>query len=372
MLHNLTTALTKYADLIVSVGANVQPNQTILIYSAVDQVELTRLVTKAAYDKGAAEVIVKWDDAQMDKEFLTHASIQRLETPYTFEKQAATELMAKHASRISIISNSPDALSDVPTDRLKAENVSKTIIKQPVMKATMNNDISWLVVAAASPEWAQLVYPNEEADAAVDRLWQAIFSANRIDADNPEDKWAEHIAFLDNQAEWLNSQQFDALHYQSAVTDLTIGLPTNHVWKAAGDKDAAGNDFVPNMPTEEVFTAPDFNRIDGHVSSTLPLSYNGQIISGIQLTFQNGKIVSATAQKGAELLNDLISTDEGSHSLGEVALVPEDSPIALTKTTFYNTLFDENASDHLAMALVIRLTLPTAPQWPKINSPLPG
>ncbi|MCY9806696.1 aminopeptidase [Lentilactobacillus senioris] len=349
MSSDLTTNLTKYANLIVNLGVNVQPKQTIIIYAAVDQVQLTRLITKAAYAKGAAEVIIKWDDPVIDREFLTNADPIRLRTPYTFEKQAATELMNKKASRISILSNSPDAFKTVPTDQLQAYKIGKTIIKQPVMKATMNNDISWLVVAAASPEWAQLVYPTETVEDATNHLWQTIFAANRLNTANPETSWAEHIAFLDNQAAWLNSNQFDALHYQSANTDLTIGLPANHVWKAAGDKDRSGNSFVPNMPTEEVFTAPDNRRIDGTVASTLPLSYNGQIINGIQLTFESGKIIAATAKEGTELLTSLIDTDAGSHSLGEVALVPEDSPIAQTKTIFYNTLFDENASDHIAI-----------------------
>lgn len=348
-MSDLTTNLTKYASLIVNLGVNVQPKQTIIIYAAVDQVQLARLITKAAYAKGAAEVIVKWDDPVIDQEFLTNADPLRLQTPYTFEKQAAKELMNKKASRISILSNSPDAFKLVPTKQLQAYKIGKTIVKQPVMKATMNNDISWLVVAAASPEWAQMVYPDEEVEDATAHLWQTIFEANRLNTANPETSWAEHIAFLDNQAAWLNTNQFDALHYQSADTDLTIGLPANHVWKAAGDKDSSGNSFVPNMPTEEVFTAPDNRRIDGTVSSTLPLSYDGQIINGIQLTFESGKIISAKAEQGSELLNSLINTDNGSHSLGEVALVPEDSPIAQTKTIFYNTLFDENASDHIAI-----------------------
>lgn len=349
MSSNLTTNLTKYANLIVNLGINVQKNQTVIIYAAVDQAPLARLITKAAYAKGAAEVLVKWDDPVIDSEFLTNANSLRLQTPYTFEKQAAIELMNKKASRISILSNSPDAFKSVPMKQLQAYKVGKTIIKQPVMKATMNNDISWLVVAAASPEWAQLVYPTEPVETATNHLWQAIFAATRLDTANPKTSWEEHIAFLDNRAAWLNANQFDALHYHSANTDLTIGLPANHVWKAAGDKDSSGNSFIPNIPTEEVFTAPDNRRIDGTVASTLPLSYNGQIVAGIQLTFESGKIIAATADQGGELLASLIDTDAGSHSLGEVALVPENSPIALSKTIFYNTLFDENASDHIAI-----------------------
>ncbi len=285
----------------------------------------------------------------MQRDFLEHTSDQRLETHYEFEKKAAEELMAKRASRISLISQAPDAFAGIDPKRLQMYQTTYSKVKQPVTKATMNNDISWLVVAAASPEWAKIVFPDLETDDALTKLWQAIFTICRVDQPDPVAAWKNHINFLTERAEWLNNYQFDALHYHSPKTDLFVGLPKDHHWEGAGSHDGSGNFFVPNIPTEEVFTAPDFKRIDGTVSSTLPLSYNGQIIEGLTLTFKNGQITNATADEGEELLNHLIQTDNGSKSLGEVALVPEDSPIATAKTIFYNTLFDENASDHLAI-----------------------
>lgn len=346
---NFDELLQKYADLLTKVGLNVQPNQTIILYANVRQFRLVRLITHSAYILGANEVIVKWRDSILQKDFLLHTTSDRLSTPYEFEKLAAKELMAKKASRLSLLSESPAEFDGIDSKRIQAYQQMMTKVKVPVTKATMNNQISWVVAGAAGPEWAHLVYPNSPVHEATDQLWHAIFKMARVISDDPLSAWQSHITFLSDRADWLNQQGFDQLHYYSDKTDITVGLPQDHIWEAAGATDSAGNFFIPNIPTEEVFTAPDNQRINSTVFSTLPLSSNGQLIKNIRLTFKDGKVINANASTGQSLLRQLIDTDAGSRSLGEVALVPQNSPIAKAQTIFFNTLFDENASDHMAL-----------------------
>lgn len=350
LLKNFDELLKKYADLIVTTGINVQKGQTIIVYTDVTQYELARLIATKAYALGAEEVLFKLTDSKVQKAFLNNTSTERLSHAYEFEKLAAKELMAKNASRISILSEAPDEFSDVAADRIATYQKTYTQARKVVRDKTMNNDISWLVVAAAGKDWAQMVFKDApNAETAVDQLWQAIFETTRVTDPDPIKSWQEHVAFLNQKADWLNKHRFQALQFVSNQTNITIGLAHNHEWQAAGSYDKAGNFFIPNMPTEEVFTAPNSHQINGTVSSTLPLSHNGQLIENIQLTFKDGKVIKATASAGEELLNHIINTDAGATSLGEVALVPQKSPIAETNLIFYNTLFDENASDHIAL-----------------------
>lgn len=348
-LPNFAQSLNKYADLIIQKGANVQKGQTIILYIAVDQALLAHKLVQAAYKRGANEVIVEWQDSFLQKEFLNHTDEKRLAVQPDYVKVQADELMAKHATRISVISGAPDALKDVDAKRLATYQGSMGLAKAAIRKATSNNDISWCVVAAADAAWATQVFPDLDPEAATDKLWTEIFKTTRVAQADPELAWDKQIKLLSEKSDWLNQQQFTALKYKSKKTDITIGLPKNHAWEAAGSNDLAGNFFILNMPTEEVFTAPDNRRIDGTISSTLPLSYAGTLIEGITLQFKEGKIVKASADKGEDVLQHLIATDEGTHSLGEVSLVPQKSPIAESGIIFLNTLFDENASDHIAI-----------------------
>ena len=216
--------------------------------------------------------------------------------------------------------------------------------------ATQSNKVSWTVAAAAGKEWAKKVFPNASSDEeAVDLLWNQIFKTCRVYEKDPVRAWKEHADRLDAKARILNEAQFSALHYTAPGTDLTLGLPKNHVWESAGAINAQGESFLPNMPTEEVFTAPDFRRAYGYVSSTKPLSYNGNIIEGIKVTFKDGEIVDITADQGEKVMKNLVFNNNGARALGECALVPDSSPISQSGITFFNTLFDENASNHLAI-----------------------
>lgn len=348
-ITNFEEKLQKYAELIVKVGVNVQPGQEVVLYINVDQQHLAHLIVKEAYKAGAGKVMIKWSDTFAQREFLEHASDEFLENVPEFAKEEAQYIADHRCCRISVMSEDPGAFGGIDQKRVAAYQSANGKALMPVRQATQNNDLSWTVVAAASPAWAERVFPDLKGEAAVDRLWEEIFKTTRIDREDPIQAWKDHDAKLHEKEDWLNKEQFSALHYTSPRTDLTIGLPENHVWEGGGSKNAAGIEFMANMPTEECFTAPDNRRIDGYVTSTKPLSYAGNILENMKFTFKDGKVVEATAEKGQAVLDHLLETDEGVRSLGEVSLVPDPSPISQSGITFFNTLFDENASDHLAL-----------------------
>lgn len=348
-LENFNKNLKKYARLIAETGVNVQDNHTVVLQISVDQAPLARLITEEAYRLGAAEVIVQWSDETIQREFLAHAATDRIENVPQYKIDQTDDWIAKGASRISVVSSNPDALAGVDAQRVAAFQAANGKALVNLRKATQANKVSWTVVAAASEGWAAKVFPElATSEEQVDALWNEIFKTTRIYEENPVIAWDIHDKKLQEKAAELNEQQFTALHYTAPGTDLTIGLPKNHLWEGAGSYNARGEEFMANMPTEEVFTAPDSRRVDGYVSSTKPLSYAGTIISGMKFTFKDGKVVDFSAEQGEEALKNLLAIDEGAKHLGEVALVPDPSPISQSGLIFYNTLFDENASNHLA------------------------
>lgn len=349
MIENFSEKLKKYAELIVKVGVNVQKGQPVVLYISVTQQELAHLIVEEAYGAGASEVMIEWKDTFSEREFLKHASEERLEDVPEYIVKKGNYIAGKKAARISVMSADPGAYSGIDQKRIAKNQAAMGKALRQVRKATQNNDLSWTVVSAADQAWAEKVFPEKKGQAAIDALWEEIFKTTRIDKADPVKAWHEHDQKLHEKSDWLNEQQFSALHYVSPVTDITIGLPENHVWEGAGSFTPEGTEFMANMPTEEVFTAPDCRRIDGYVTSTKPLSYAGNILEDMKFTFKNGKVVEATAKKGQEVLEHLLETDAGAKSLGEVSLVPDPSPISQSGIIFFNTLFDENASDHLAL-----------------------
>ena len=349
MIENFSEKLKKYAELIVKVGVNVQKGQPVVLYISVTQQELAHLIVEEAYGAGASEVMIEWKDTFSEREFLKHASEERLENVPEYIVKKGNYIAGKKAARISVMSADPGAYSGIDQKRIAKNQAAMGKALRQVRKATQNNDLSWTVVSAADQAWAEKVFPEKKGQAAIDALWEEIFKTTRIDKADPVKAWHEHDQKLHEKSDWLNEQQFSALHYVSPVTDITIGLPENHVWEGAGSFTPEGTEFMANMPTEEVFTAPDCRRIDGYVTSTKPLSYAGNILEDMRFTFKNGTVVEATAKKGQEVLEHLLETDAGAKSLGEVSLVPDPSPISQSGIIFFNTLFDENASDHLAL-----------------------
>ena len=350
VLPNFKENLAKYAKLLVSTGINVQPGHTVQLTIAVDQAELARLIVKEAYALGAAEVLVNWSDDVIAREGLVNVDVERLEQVHPQRVTEMNYLLEHKSSRLVVLSDNPGAYDGVDPEKLSRSARAISQALNPMRQATQANKISWTLAAASGLEWAKKVFPNATSDEeAVDLLWDQIFKTCRIYEEDPIKAWEEHEARLVAKAKVLNDEQFVKLHYTAPGTDLVLGMPKNHLWEAAGSINAQGEKFIANMPTEEVFTAPDYRVADGYVTSTKPLSYNGNIIEGIKVTFKDGEIVDVTAEKGDEVMKKLVFDNAGARGLGEVALVPDKSPISQSGVTFFNTLFDENASNHLAI-----------------------
>lgn len=349
-LPNFEENLQKYAKLLITKGINVSKGHTIILTISADHAPFARLLTQEAYKKGASEVIVDYTDEQINLQKLLHADFDRLENVPQYIVDKSRYLLSKKASRLVILSSDPNAFSSVDPQRLSTAMKANAKALEEQRIATQANKVSWTLGAAANPQWAKLVFPHlETEEARVDALWDAIFKMNRIYEDDPIKAWDEHEARLNEKAEKLNAAQFDALHYTAPGTDLILGMPKNHIWESAGSYNAQGEKFIANMPTEEVFSAPDYRRADGYVTSTKPLSYAGVVIENMKFTFKDGQIVDVTADKGEETIKRLVDEHDGARSLGEVALVAHKTPISLSGLTFFNTLFDENASNHIAI-----------------------
>lgn len=350
VLKNFDALLKNYAKLITKVGVNVQKSHTVVVQIQVEQAPLARFIVSEVYKLGAKQVIVQWTDDFISREMFVNADQEIIETVPQYKIDEMNDWVEKGASRISVVSQNPDAYAGVDNDRLSTYQLAMGKAMMPLRQATQANKVSWVVVAAAGSEWAKKVFPDlKTTEEQVDALWESIFKVTRMYEADPILAWDNHDKLLEKKSAELNAEQFDALHYTAPGTDLIIGLPDNHHWEGAGSLNVRGERFMANMPTEEVFTAPDNRRIDGVVTSTKPLSYSGNTLENMTFTFKDGKVVDVKAEKGEEVLKKLLETDEGAKSLGEVALVPDSSQISQSGLTFFNTLFDENASNHLAL-----------------------
>ncbi|WP_124058587.1 aminopeptidase [Vaginisenegalia massiliensis] len=349
-LANFDQLLSKYADLIIYKGLNVGPEDYVQINAEVEQVQLVRLMVKAAYQAGAKDVILNWTDDVINRTHFDHQSLETLTDIPSYKIDEANDLIAKRTKKVALRASNPNALKGVDPQKLQAASAASAKAFKDIRIATQANVVSWIVCAAADADWAKLVFPNlATTEEQVDALWDQIFKTTRVYEDNPIQAWNQHEATLEEKATFLNEQQFDALHYTGPGTDLTLGLPANHRWESAGSLNQQGESFIANMPTEEVFTAPDWRRADGYVVSSKPLSYNGVVIDQMTFHFEGGKITQVSASEGQETLEKLVFENDGARSLGEVALVPHKSPISQSGIIFFNTLFDENASNHLAI-----------------------
>ncbi|WML28699.1 aminopeptidase [Neobacillus sp. OS1-32] len=348
-MSNFQKNLDKYAELAIKIGVNLQKGQTLVINAAIDAAEFVRLAVKKAYEAGALNVIVNWSDDIVSKTKYDLAPDEAFKEYPEWRAKEQEDLVKKGAAFMSVVSSSPDLLKGVNPERIANFNKVAGKALSKFRQAIQSDKISWTVVAAASPAWAAKVFPNASSDQQVSLLWDAIFKAVRIDSEDPVAAWKKHDENLHEKVRYLNEKRYAKLHYQAPGTDLIIELPKNHLWCGAGSINEEGVEFMANMPTEEVFTVPLKTGVNGTVASTKPLSYGGNIIDRFSITFENGKIVDVKAEEGEEILKSLVETDEGSHYLGEVALVPYNSPISQSNILFFNTLFDENASNHLAI-----------------------
>jgi aminopeptidase len=337
------------ADVAVNVGLGLKPGQELVMTSSIDCLPLARRITQHAYRAGASLVTTLFADDEstlLRYHFAPDASFDRA-AAWLYEGMAAA--FKSGAARLAIAGGNPMLLSNEDPDKVGRANQAVSKAYRPALELITRHDINWTIVAAATPAWAAAMFPNEAPDAALAKLWDAIFATTRIHTADPVGNWKAHDAQLHKRADFLNAKRYSALHYRGPGTDFRLGLADDHLWLGGGTTAGNGDYCIPNMPTEEVFSAPHKDRADGLVTATKPLSHQGTMIENIQVRFEHGRIVEARATRGQEVLQKLIDTDDGAHRLGEVALVPHSSPIAQSGLVFLNTLFDENAASHIAL-----------------------
>lgn len=350
-MKNFETLLNKYAQLAVHVGVNLQKNQILVINSPIECANFVRLVAKYAYEAGAKDVHVEWSDEQLTLMRFLNADDSVFSQFPKWKADAFEQFAENNAAFLSISASNPELLKSVDQQRIANFNKARGIALKKYRQYIMNSIVSWSIVSIPTKDWAKKVFPKLDDEKALEKLWEAIFNVVRINEEDPIKAWNDHINNLTKKVNYLNKMKFKSLHLTSSETDLVVELPKGHVWAGGGELNAKNIYFIANMPTEEVFTMPLKTGVNGTVKNTKPLNYSGNLIDNFKLTFKNGKVVDFEAEKGYETLKKLIETDEGASYLGEIALVPHDSPISNSNITFYNTLFDENASCHLALGM---------------------
>jgi len=342
--------LEKYARLVVKTGINIQQGQTLVINSPIECAPFARTIAEMAYKAGARDVVMNWKDELSSKIRFMQAADEVFDEFPEWQKEFYLSYMRKGAAFVTIAASDPELLQDVNPDRVvRLQKVSSVALKE-YRERLMSNKNAWNIVSIPTRAWAQKVFSDDPEEAAVEKLWTAILKTVRVDTDDPVAAWQQHSNALKQSMSWLNSQNFKVLHYKNSLgTDLKVELPDDHIWIGGPEQTADGIEFIANMPTEEVFTLPKKTGVNGTVVSSKPLNYNGTLIDNFSFTFKDGRITDCKAGQGYDVLKKLVETDEGSHFLGEVALVPHNSPISNSSILFYNTLFDENASCHFAI-----------------------
>ncbi|MDW7650484.1 MAG: aminopeptidase [Bacillota bacterium] len=352
------TMLNKYAELVAAAGVNIQKGQSLVITSPLECAPFVRAVAKAAYQAGARDVVVNWRDELLAKIRYTHAPDDVFTHFPDWLKDMYTSYARDGAAFLNVAASDPELMSDVKPERIAAEHKAASTALKDYIQRRMSNLNRWCVVSAPTGAWAQKVFPELSEAEAVEKLWNVIFRTVRADREDPLAAWEEHKSNLRSRTQRLNQYQLRQLHlYNTLGTDLTVELPENHIWLGGSDFTPEGMEFIPNLPTEEIFTLPKKDGVNGRVVSSMPLNYNGNLVRDFSLTFENGRIIDYQAQSGYDTLKNMLETDDGANYLGEIALVPYDSPISKENILFYNTLFDENASSHLAIGRAYPLCL---------------
>jgi aminopeptidase len=341
--------LDTYAKLAVRTGLNLQKGQQLVITAPLDAVPLVRRITEHAYKAGASLVTTVYGDDETTLARYQHAPDDAFDVAPGWLFNGMAEAFRGGAARLAIAGENPALLAGQDPGKLSRANKARSTAYRPALELITGFAINWCVIAAATPAWAKSVFPGVPEAEAIDRLWTAIFACTKADLPDPIAAWEQHNADLRRRTEFLNKRRYRALKYTGPGTDLMLGLAEEHCWKGGGGKALNGVFCNANIPTEEVFTAPHKDMVDGIVRSSKPLSYQGSLIDGIRVRFERGRIVEMTAEKGQDAFRNLIDTDEGAARLGEVALVPHSSPISKSGIIFNNTLFDENAASHIAV-----------------------
>lgn len=348
-MDSFQTNLDKYTELVMKVGVNLQPGQDLIIESPLENVELTRILVKKAYEAGAKYVQVQWQDDLITRSRFEHGSEESFDYYPEWYAGMMERLAENGGALLNIKVPNPELYQGIPSSAVSRASKAMSTTRRKFQQYVRNHTFSWCLIKAPTAAWSDKVFADHPQEKRIEAAWDAIFRMNRVYEQDPVAAWRQHIAKLKDMQRLLNDKRYKKLHYRAPGTELSIELPEEHIWLGGGDHNEAGIAFVANMPTEEVFTMPKLNGVNGTVSSTKPLNLNGRIVDQFSFTFENGKIVSYRAAVGEEHLAALLGTDEGSRYLGEVALVPTDSPISNMNRIFYNTGIDENASCHLAI-----------------------
>lgn len=344
----------QYAKLAVQVGINLEEGQDAIIRASTNTAEFVEYIVSECYARKARSVSVEWENDRIQRLHLMHQSEETLSKVLTWEEEKVKYAVETLPCRIYVMDSDPDALQGVDMQKYSNSRVARyKVLKK--YNDQLDNKYQWTIIAVPSPAWAKKVFPDLDEETAVQKLWEAIIHTTRLDKEDPIQAWEDHIAYLKEKSQKLNDLNLDYLTYKSSNgTNLTLHLQPNHYWLSARETDLLGHEFSANMPTEEVFTMPKRDGVDGVVVSTKPLSLQGQLVEDFKVTFEKGKAVAVEAKKGLDVLETMLNMDESSRYLGEVALVPFNSPINETGILFSNTLFDENACCHLAFGAAFK------------------
>lgn len=352
----------KYAELALRKGVNLQKNQALLINAPIETADFTRIVVRKAYELGAKDVHVRWSDDELTRLKYEHASTEVLENYPQWLVDMQESFAQDGGALLSIYSTDPDLLKDIDPSRVALANKAAGQALTKFREQIMNDQITWSLISIPTGKWAEKIFPEHTRKEATERLWEAIIKTVRVDKEDPILEWELHNATLKRAYESLNEKAYEKLIFKAPGTNLEIGLPKGHIWHGGSAISEKGIEFNPNMPTEEVYSVPHKYLVNGTVASTKPLNYGGNIIDNFSLTFKDGKVVDYKAEQGKETLQHLLETDDGAKRLGEVALVPHESPISKSGLLFYNTLFDENASCHIALGKAYPTNIKNGPE----------
>lgn len=339
----------KYAELALRTGVNLQENQALMINAPIEGADFTRIVARKAYEMGAKDVHINWVDDELTLLKYENAPDEVIADYPEWKVKLHDSFAEDGAAILNIRSTNPDLLKDIDPSRVAKANKAAAEAMKNFRKYTMNDKIAWSIISIPTGDWAQKIFPGKSKEDAIESLWDAIVKIVRVDKEDPVAAWEAHNETLKTAREILNKKNYKLLHFKAPGTDLKLELPKGHIWKGGSAVTEGGTTFNPNMPTEEVFSMPHKYGVNGTVASTKPLNYGGSLIDNFQLTFEDGKVVDFKAEQGEATLKHLLDSDEGARRLGEVALVPDESPVSQSGLIFYNTLFDENASCHIAL-----------------------
>lgn len=358
--------LQKYANLLVRVGNDLQPGQRLLLTAQISDDptirQLVHYIVAAAYDAGAPFVKVDWRDEQLGKIRLEHAPDESFDLTDDFYFHTRKAITEEGGAVMVLLGGDPDLFAGQDQSKIARMRKASGKLFRPLMTLSDQGYGTWTLGAVAVKPWADKMLPDVPEEARMMQLWEYIFEVCRINQADPVSAWKAHAANLQGRAEFLTQKQYQALHFSAPGTDLTVGLPQDHIWIGGGEKNNQDIHYIPNIPTEEVFTMPNRSQVNGTVQASKPLKYSGTMIENFSVTFQDGKAVHFEAEKGGDAFQNLLDMDDGASYLGEVALAPESSPIAKTGRLFYETLFDENAANHIALGNAYRTNLKDGPE----------